>query len=69
MRFTALVALVAYASFAFFQLAWATPVLETKGMVVKRDNADILAVFTNLKTALKGPLGGISMFCLLSFVF
>lgn len=59
MRFTALVTFFAYASLAFFQLAWATPVLSTKDMIVKRDNADIFAVLTELKFNLEKPLFGI----------
>lgn len=60
MRFSVLVALVAYAFIAFVQLVSATPVLSTKEMVVKRDNADILGVFTKLKSSLASPCSQIN---------
>lgn len=62
MRFSVLVALIAYATFAIVQLASATPVLSTKDMVVKRDNADIVSVLNKLKTSVASPISEISMF-------
>ncbi|KAG9118936.1 hypothetical protein FRC07_006287 [Ceratobasidium sp. 392] len=49
MRFTVFTALLAYATIGLLQLVNASPILDTKDMVVKRDNADILAALNTLK--------------------
>lgn len=60
MHFSAIAVLLTYVTFGFLQFASATPILSTKDMMVKRDNADISGILTTLKTDLAGPLAGIT---------
>ncbi|KAG9097944.1 hypothetical protein FS749_005047 [Ceratobasidium sp. UAMH 11750] len=49
MRFAIFTTLFAYATLGLLQLIAASPILDTKDMIVKRDNADIMGVMTKLK--------------------
>ncbi|KAG8724796.1 hypothetical protein FRC09_014218 [Ceratobasidium sp. 395] len=49
MRFAVFATLFAYATIGLLQLVSASPILDTKDMVVKRDNSDIHTAVTSLK--------------------